>query len=79
MDFPLGDGGRSAQRVLFVVRRGTTWSLRVTWTFLRRDMNAVARQHAIARRKIRAFRSCNGVLARDGVHIPPRERPRDAE
>ena len=51
MDFPLGDGGRSAQRVLFVVRRGTTWSLRVTWTFLRRDMNAVARQHAIARAK----------------------------
>ena len=51
MDFPLGDGGRSAQRVLFVVRRGTTWSLRVTWTFLRRDINAVARQRAIARAK----------------------------
>ena len=51
MYFPLGDGGRSAQRVLFVVRRGTTWSFRVTWSFSRWDVDAVARQHAIARAK----------------------------
>ena len=42
---------QSAQRVLFVVRRGTTWLFRVTWSFSRWDVDAVARQHAIARAK----------------------------
>ena len=51
MDFPLGGGGRSAQGVLFVVRRGTTWLFRVTWSFSRWDVDAVAHQHATARAK----------------------------
>ena len=42
---------QSAQRVLFVVRRGTTWLFRVTWSFSRWDVDAVAHQHAIARAK----------------------------
>ena len=62
-DFPdigLGGGGwtlskarcmQSAQEVLSVVRRGTRWSFRVTWSFSRWDVDAVARQHAIARAK----------------------------
>ena len=62
-DFPdIGLGGgrwtlskarcmQSAQEVLSVVRRGTRWSFRVTWSFSRWDVDAVARQHAIARAK----------------------------
>ena len=42
---------QSAQRVFFVVRRGTTWLFRVTWSFSRWDVDAVAHQHAIARAK----------------------------
>ena len=42
---------QSAQGVLFVVRRGTTWLFRVTWSFSRWDVDAVAHQHAIARAK----------------------------
>ena len=59
-DFPdIGLGGgrwtlskarcmQSAQEVLSVVRRGTRWSFRVTWSFSRWDVDAVARQHALA-------------------------------
>ena len=65
---------QSAQRVLFVVRRGTTilHGYSASRGLSRGGMWTPSRTSTpLQERKIRAFRSCNGVLARDGVHIPP--------